>query len=125
MVGDSDVGKTFLCSQNQLPERPAHTIGVEYFAKTVPIKPTGFAGLRLWDSSGQKQYANMIKTHCRRVVGALIVFDLTQEVTFQRVPLWVQVIREGSSNAVLMLVGNKRDLVQENPSLRAVTFENA
>jgi Rab family protein len=128
MVGESDVGKTFLCSQyikSELPENPAHTIGVEFSTKIVPTKSGGSVKLQLWDTAGEERYRGITKSHYRKALGALIVFDLTQEVTFQRVPQWAADICETIPDAVLMLVGNKRDLVQENPSLRAVTFENA
>lgn len=128
VVGESDVGKTFLCSQyikSQLPENPAHTIGVEFYTKIIPTKSSGSVKLQLWDTAGEERYRAITKSHYRRALGAFIVFDLTQENTFQSILQWVADICEAIPDAVLMLVGNKRDLVEENPSLRAVTFENA
>ena len=126
-AGDSAVGKTSIMwqyTQNKLPDYGS--IGLEFATKTVPLKPSGSAKLQLWDTAGQERYRTITPAYFRGAAGVIVVFDLTQENTFQNVLQWVENARSAAgSDVALMLVGNKSDLVQENPSLRAVTFENA
>jgi Ras-related protein Rab-11A len=50
----------------------------------------------------------------RGAVGACIVFDLTNIVSFEHVATWLKEVREGSdSEMVVMLIGNKSDLVEQ------------
>jgi small GTP-binding protein len=127
LIGDRAVGKTSLIWQyiyNKLPD--SVTIVSSFAAKTVPLKTSSSVTLQLWDSSGSERYRAIPPIYFRGIAGVLVVFDLTQENTFQSVVQCAGSTRRAADrDAVLMLVGNKRDLVQENPSLRAVTFEDA
>lgn len=65
-------------------------------------------------------------SHYRRAVGALLVYDVTKEKTFQNVSKWIDDIKQqAESDIVIMLVGNKYDLVEKNPSLYKVQKEEA
>jgi len=129
LAGDSDVGKSFLSSRyihNVLPSSPAHTIGVEFTTKTVAFKPSGSAKLQLWDVAGMERYRSMTSMCFRSAAGVVIVFDLTQASTFQSVSAWLEHVRHSCDpNPVLMLLGNKSDVLGEHPEMRAVTYENA
>ena len=128
LVGDSDVGKTFLNSQyinSQLPRNQTHTIGAQFASKVVPLQSSP-AKVMLWDTAGQERYRSVVLTHCRKAVGVLVVYDITRESTFQSVMRWVEEVRsQADPNVVLMLVGNKRDLVEEDPAMRTVAVETA
>lgn len=123
LIGDCYVGKTYLYEQYaQLSGQNAN-----FITKTVPLKVRGSAVLNLFDTGGREQWGRSLElcVYCLRCEGLLIVFDLTRENTFRSVPEMVSLIRSTNSTAVLMLVGNKIDLVQEDPSFREVTFESA
>jgi Ras-related protein Rab-11A len=54
-------------------------------------------------------------------VGALLVYDITRQVTYTNVERWLKELRDHTdSNIVVMLVGNKSDLRH----LRAVSTED-
>lgn len=128
LIGDINVGKTSLSSQylrKQFPDWHPHTIGAEYAMKTVSLGIRGSVKMQLWDTDGRERFQAVTQRYYRGATGVLVVFDLTRENTFLSVSHWVGDTRQANSDAVLMLVGNKRDLVRENPSLRLVTFENA
>lgn len=56
----------------------------------------------------------MTRSYYRSSAAALVVFDTTRKDTFRNVARWVEDIRNnGKKDAVLVLVGNKIDLVQE------------
>lgn len=47
----------------------------------------------------------------RGAVGALLVYDISKQVSFENVERWLKELRDHSeSNVVIMLVGNKSDL---------------
>lgn len=55
-------------------------------------------------------------SHYRRAVGALIVYDITKERSFDSVPKWIEELKYAAEpNVVIMLVGNKADLADKNP----------
>lgn len=62
--------------------------------------------------------------HYRKSAGALLFFDLTDKSTFHNTESWLKEIKNYTEeNTAIMLVGNKYDLVQENPSSRQVKLE--
>jgi GTPase SAR1 family protein len=59
-------------------------------------------------------------------VGALLFYDLTDKTTFENTSGWIQEIHNHTEEGiVIMLIGNKYDLVLENPSARKVSIEEA
>ena len=65
----------------------------------------------LWDTAGQERYKSLMRTYYRKAKGALIVFDLTNPVSFQHVEEWAREVREcGEEGCAIMLAGNKADM---------------
>jgi len=130
LVGDVSVGKTHLLSRymkNELPKAPAATIGVEFATRTVRL-PNGAGAVKaqIWDTAGQERYRAITRAHYRRAAGAVLVYDVTRQATFQSCAKWVQEVREGASaDTIITLVGNKVDLVEQDASLRQVYREAA
>ena len=53
-----------------------------------------------------------------------MVYDITNEQSFQSVTRWMQELKENAEpNVVIMLVGNKVDLAEKNPANRKVFKE--
>ena len=56
----------------------------------------------------------------------MLFFDLTEKTTFENVAKWLGDICDyGEEETVIMLVGNKKDLIVADPSKRQVTEEEA
>merc|ERR1719189_3423440 len=129
LVGDVSVGKTHLLSRymkDELPKQPAATIGVEFATRTVRLPSGGSVKAQIWDTAGQERYRAITRAHYRRAAGAVLVYDVTRQATFQSCSKWVEEVREGaSSDTVIMLVGNKVDLVEQDPSARQVYHDVA
>lgn len=124
LVGDVSVGKTHLLSRymkGSLPVAPAATIGVEFASKTVRLASGSAVKAQIWDTAGQERYRAITRAHYRRAVGAVLVYDVTRQVTFTSCSKWVEEVRQGASaDTVIMLVGNKVDLCDQDPSCRQV-----
>eukprot|EP00448_Togula_jolla_P015830 CAMPEP_0170592998 /NCGR_PEP_ID=MMETSP0224-20130122/13213_1 /TAXON_ID=285029 /ORGANISM="Togula jolla, Strain CCCM 725" /LENGTH=217 /DNA_ID=CAMNT_0010916921 /DNA_START=62 /DNA_END=715 /DNA_ORIENTATION=- len=129
LVGDATVGKTHLLSRyikGALPKAPSATIGVEFATRTVPLAVGGTVKAQIWDTAGQERYRAITSAHYRRAVGALLVYDVTKQSTFQNCVKWMEELRQnGEPDIVIMLVGNKVDLVEKDPSARQVYYDAA
>ena len=125
LIGDVSVGKTCLLSRylkNQLPKTVGPTIGVEFATKNVSMKDGATVKAQLWDTAGQEKYRAITVAHYRKALGCLIVYDVTNRKTFNNVKYWLQSLLDSAEQDIcIMLVGNKVDLVEEDPRARQVT----
>lgn len=77
--------------------------------------------LQIWDTAGQERYRSITSAHYRRAVGALLVYDVTRKRTFLSASKWLEELRQNAEpDIVVMMVGNKVDLCEKDPSLREV-----
>jgi small GTP-binding protein len=116
VVGASGVGKT--CIVNHLitrtfKEESQPTIGVEFKSYTLTSEEETIK-LQIWDTASQKRFHSVSKADFRNAAGAILVFDLTQKATFEEVNMWINDLNTLClPNAVILLVGNKNDLVDD------------
>ncbi|OMJ65957.1 hypothetical protein SteCoe_37367 [Stentor coeruleus] len=129
IIGEAGVGKTHLLSKyikGTLPKNPTSTIGVEFATRTVPLPSGGTVKAQIWDTAGQERYRAITCAHYRRSIGALLVYDITNEKTFAACKRWMEELRDQAEpDIVIMLVGNKVDLVEKNRENRKVPREAA
>ncbi|PIM99711.1 GTPase Rab11/YPT3, small G protein superfamily [Handroanthus impetiginosus] len=124
LIGDSGVGKSNLLSRftkNEFSQQSKSTIGVEFATRSIQVDDK-VVKAQIWDTAGQERYRAITSAYYRGAVGALLVYDVTRNVTFENVERWLKELRgHTDSNIVIMLVGNKADLRH----LRAVPTEKA
>lgn len=124
VVGDSGVGKTCLLlrfARDQWEGETQPTLGVEFLTKVVETEEHHIQ-LQLWDTAGQELFRSVTRGYYRGAAGALIVFDLTNEDSFNNVERWYQDLKEvASPDVVTALIGNKNDLEDK----RTVSYERA
>ncbi|KAL3519901.1 hypothetical protein ACH5RR_018050 [Cinchona calisaya] len=124
LIGDSGVGKSNLLSRftrNEFSQQSKSTIGVEFATRSIQVDDK-IVKAQIWDTAGQERYRAITSAYYRGAVGALIVYDVTRNVTFENVERWLKELRDHTDvNIVIMLVGNKADLRH----LRAVPTGNA
>lgn len=129
LVGDATVGKTHLLARytrGTLPKAPTATIGVEFATKTLQLAIGGTVKAQIWDTAGQERYRAITSSHYRRAVGALLVYDVTKQSTFQNCAKWMEELRQNAEpDVMIMLVGNKVDLAEQDPSARQVYYDAA
>lgn len=123
LIGESGVGKTNLLSRfarDQFNPDSKTTIGVEFATKTLTILDKKVKA-QIWDTAGQERYRAITSAYYRGAVGAMLVYDITASLTFSSLDRWLKELRENADhNIVVMLVGNKNDMVD----LRAVSRED-
>ncbi|EEB08745.1 GTPase Ypt3 [Schizosaccharomyces japonicus yFS275] len=124
LIGDSGVGKSNLLmrfTRNEFNIESKSTIGVEFATRNIVLDNKKIKA-QIWDTAGQERYRAITSAYYRGAVGALIVYDITKQSSFDNVGRWLKELRDhADSNIVIMLVGNKTDLLH----LRAVSTEEA
>lgn len=129
LVGDAGVGKTHILSRytkGTLPKTPQATIGVEFATRTVTLATGGTVKAQIWDTAGQEKYRSITRAHYRRAVGALLVYDVSNDRSFLNAKKWIEDLRDHAEPGItIMLVGNKTDLCDRNPNGRKVPLETA
>ena len=89
------------------------TLGIDYklFADKIDGKDVR---LQIWDTAGQERFRTIAETFYRQSDGILVVFDVTDEDSFEKVNFWLDSLREKvDPSCVVVLVGNKADLKEE------------
>lgn len=116
VVGDSGVGKTNLIHRfvkNNFNENTKATVGVEFLSKTFKIKGDVFK-IEVWDTAGQERYKAITASYYKGSNGALIVYDLTRESSFNNIEKWAKELKDKVGDKIcLIMVGNKNDLKDE------------
>jgi small GTP-binding protein len=113
MLGDSFVGKTSIvkrmCENEWSPDaRP--TVSTAYFNLKGP-GPNGDQEVQIWDTAGAERYRALNSVYYHNAMGGIIVFDLTNRSSFDRVDTWYADFSDlAEPGAVIVLVGNKLDL---------------
>ena len=91
------------------------TVGLEFFTKEQKVGDKVIK-VKIWDTAGQEQYKALTKNFYRNSDGVIIVYDVPQKATFEKVQEWVQSISEytdSEKNIQKVLVGNKIDLQRQ------------
>ncbi|KAG8570939.1 hypothetical protein GDO81_011475 [Engystomops pustulosus] len=94
MTGDSNVGKTCIVSrytENTLPSYLS-TVGIDFKTKTVIIDETPLK-LQIWDTAGQERFHTLSVSYFRGAHGFILVYDITNSVSFQNTSLWMKDIK--------------------------------
>ena len=70
-----------------------------------------------WDTAGQERFRNITTSYYRHSQGILLVYDITDETTFDSVRSWMNQIQMHADVGVsTILVGNKCDLEHQRVS---------
>ena len=114
IVGESGVGKTCLMRQfNESKFDTDHeiTIGVGCQHRILHLEGYPTTKIILWDTAGTEQFRSMALSYFRGAIGAILVYDITRQETFEKIPEWLSDAQKHCSpDCVFMLVGNKRDI---------------
>ena len=76
------------------------------------------------DTAGEERFDALTNFYCRGAACAVVCYDVTAHETFTGLDRWVDKLR-GEENCCIVIVGNKLDAVEQNPSLRKVELAEA
>ncbi|KAH9552425.1 hypothetical protein CY35_09G066100 [Sphagnum magellanicum] len=115
-LGDQSVGKTSIITRfmyDKFDNTYQATIGIDFLSKTMYLEDRTVR-LQLWDTAGQERFRSLIPSYIRDSSVAVIVFDVANRQSFLNTARWVEEVRtERGSDVIIMLVGNKTDLVDK------------
>ncbi|KAL1407708.1 GTP-binding protein [Vanrija albida] len=122
LIGDSGVGKSCLllrfCDDSWTPSFIT-TIGIDFKIRTIELDGKRIK-LQIWDTAGQERFRTITTAYYRGAMGILIVYDVTDEKSFNNVRTWhAQIEQHASAGVNKILIGNKCDWDEK----RAVTLE--
>jgi small GTP-binding protein len=113
MLGDSGVGKTALVNriaEGAFTDAHVPTIGSQFFALPLDFENHRMT-LELWDTAGQEVYRSLVGFYAREAKGAFLVFDVTQDGTFDGLSEWIRFAEERAPGLKIIIFANKIDLV--------------
>ena len=135
ILGNSSVGKTSLFKKiinERFSGNVLSTIGID--KKTLDIKiNTEDKGeqeleIYLFDTAGQEKFRTLSVSFIRESKGILMMYDITNLDSFQSIENWLNDIKNSlgeNKNYLIILLGNKLDLVNDNIKDREVETEDA
>jgi len=114
IIGDGGVGKSKILlrfADNIFDESYIATIGVDFKLKTIEIFEKTIK-LQMWDTAGQERFRTITNSYYRGSHGIIIVYDVTDQESFNNVKRWVDYAKNSSSEKTKILIaGNKMDLI--------------
>lgn len=95
-------------------------MGAQFITVTLPIGENELQ-FDIWDTAGQERFRSLGALYYKTAKGALVVFDITAEKSFQRAKEWISELHQNAEPDILIsLVGNKIDLESERKVSREV-----
>jgi small GTP-binding protein len=116
IIGEPMVGKTSLRRRflgEKFENNYIETLGADFSYREFSYQ-SYLLKVSIWDLAGQEEYLRIQPQYFYGARGALLVYDMNDEKTIERLPYWMEKfvdLTDGSGNSVIIL-GNKSDLVQ-------------
>ena len=87
------------------------TIQASFLQKVLTFPNGQRYNLNIWDTAGQERFRALSPIYYRDAHGALLVYDITDNSSFDRVKNWVKELKKMlGTNVAIAIVGNKIDL---------------
>ena len=113
LFGEANVGKTCIVGVFlglDFQEEHLSTVGIEKNNTVIDLETGEKVKLKIWDTAGQERFRSISLNTLKNSQAVIVVFDLTNKETFQRVTDWLKQIRDYSLKLPIGLFGNKSDL---------------
>eukprot|EP00656_Telonema_subtile_P032581 TRINITY_DN3580_c0_g1_i4.p1 TRINITY_DN3580_c0_g1~~TRINITY_DN3580_c0_g1_i4.p1 ORF type:complete len:212 (-),score=51.57 TRINITY_DN3580_c0_g1_i4:243-878(-) len=116
LLGEGRVGKTSTVLryvQDKFDDKMQATIQASFLKKVLAINQTSI-NMAIWDTAGQERFHSLGPIYYRDADGAVLVYDVTDGESFEKVKTWVKELRKMvGKNICLSIVGNKCDRERE------------
>ena len=127
LLGDKGVGKTCLANRiinddyvdNYKPTMQTNFTSLGYTLHSG--EATKYVKIHLWDTSGEEMYFSVTKSFMANADAALVLFDLNNKDTWNKVELWIKEIIQISSPIIIYCVGAKMDMNKKEVDEMTIT----
>lgn len=113
LLGEGCVGKTSLVMmycQSTFNDKHVATLQASFLTKRINVHGERVE-LAIWDTAGQERFHALGPIYYRDADGALLVYDITDEDSFQKVRNWVKELRKMLGAEIpIVIAGNKADM---------------
>lgn len=130
VVGEGGCGKTSLIDRivnQRFQGNYLMTIGVNVSSKEINVGDIRL-NLQFMDIGGQDKFEPLRGVFYKGAKAAILVFDLTRYVTWQKIEKWNNEVNEYCGNIPRILLGNKKDLEKKSGAIcnkeEIITFSN-
>ena len=114
LLGEGCVGKTSIVLryvEDKFNPQHISTLQASFLSKKVTLDNGTKVQLNIWDTAGQERFHALGPIYYRGSHGAILVYDITDQDSFQKVKNWVKELKRMlGSEIVLTIAGNKIDL---------------
>ena len=140
LIGNAGVGKSSFLRKlssgsfyehflsNLIIDKKTLDVSVEFEEDNKKIKKD--FRISLFDTVGQEKFRSMTLNYYKGSNGIILLYDITDRASFYSIEMWIDSItnaidKKPDSKYVIILIGNKSDLIDENETNRKVTEEEA
>ena len=117
LIGESGVGKTSILNQfieHYFVEDPQSTTCGTFGTKSIICDESKEIKFEIWDTAGQEKYRSLTRMYYKDANAAILIYDITRKNSYDELKnYWYEQIKENSSeNIILVIAGNKADLIE-------------
>ena len=116
ILGDANAGKSSIIQRYVSDTFASHsnpTIGATFLSKVIDFDQKSIK-LSIWDTAGQERYHSLASSYSRDSRACILVYDITHKESFTNLEKWHNAIKDLiPPNAILVVVGNKDDMVEQ------------
>lgn len=113
LLGEGCVGKTSIVLryvEDKFNNKHISTLQASFLTKRITVGDKRVQ-LNIWDTAGQERFHALGPIYYRASNGAILVYDITDQDSFQKVKNWVKELKKMlGTDIVITIVGNKTDL---------------
>lgn len=113
LLGEGRVGKTSILlryTKGEYSDKQVSTLQASYLDKKLTVNGSQVQ-LSIWDTAGQERFHALGPIYYRDAAGALLVYDITDAESFNKVKNWVKELKKIVGNdIVIVIAGNKIDM---------------
>ena len=109
-------------------DRRTIQLDIEVEDKGIPVKKS--FDISLVDTAGQERFKAITKTYYKESDGILLIYDVTNKESFIQLKTWIDSIYDSlgnneNSKYLIILIGNKVDLIGTEGKKREVSIDEA
>jgi GTP-binding nuclear protein Ran len=122
LVGDGGVGKSSFVKKHRKGEFEKKYLATQ----GVDVSPLqfntnyGIVTFKVWDCAGQEKFGGLRDGYYLDADGAIVMFDMSNKITCDNVPKWIEDIHKTDEYIPIIVCANKRDLSDKKTSIHSL-----